>query len=260
MIVWYSAPPASAPEPRLTARSMLSFGTEDFFAFWLASYRVGFPPGSPPPIRAATSMFLISFAKSLPRFASMTAFLCFVVAHLEWPDMANPTPRTYCADSEAADQLGEVAVQPGVPGHLRMERRGQQPIVANRDDPTRGRARAHRRQYLHVPADAFHPRCADEHGVVRRVERGELQVRLERVHLPPERVPPYGDIQSAERLLALDPAGDLVGQLVHRGRLATRQHHRVHPLQLRRTPYRDSLHADLVQHRHVLAHVALQSD
>ena len=32
-------------------------------------------------------MFLISLANILPRRASMTAFLCFVVAHLEWPDM-----------------------------------------------------------------------------------------------------------------------------------------------------------------------------
>src|SRR6478672_518236 len=87
MIVWYSAPPASAPDPRLTARSMLSLGTEDFLAFWIASYSVGLPVGSPPPMRAATSMFLISLAKSLPRRASMTAFLCLVVAHLEWPDM-----------------------------------------------------------------------------------------------------------------------------------------------------------------------------
>src|SRR6201989_549071 len=87
MIVWYSAPPASAPEPRLTARSMLSLGTEDFLAFWMASYRVGLPAGSPPPMRAATSMFLMSLANILPRRASMTAFLCLVVAHLEWPDM-----------------------------------------------------------------------------------------------------------------------------------------------------------------------------
>ena len=42
---------------------------------------------SPPPIRAATSMFLISLANILPRRASMTAFLCLVVAHFEWPDM-----------------------------------------------------------------------------------------------------------------------------------------------------------------------------
>ena len=31
---------------------MLLFGTEDFFAFWIASYRVGLPAGSPPPVRA----------------------------------------------------------------------------------------------------------------------------------------------------------------------------------------------------------------
>src|ERR1700744_160089 len=85
MIVCQSAPPASAPDPRLTARSMLSAGTEDFLAFWMASYRVGLPVGSPPPVRAATSMFLISRANILPRLASMTAFLCLVVAHLECP-------------------------------------------------------------------------------------------------------------------------------------------------------------------------------
>src|ERR1700753_1304920 len=90
MIVWYSAPPASSPAPRLRARSTLSAGTEVFRAFCIASYSVGVPSGSPPPVRAATSMFLISFAKSLPRLASIAAFLCFVVAHLEWPLMLNP--------------------------------------------------------------------------------------------------------------------------------------------------------------------------
>src|SRR5690625_526419 len=88
MTVVYSTPPPSSPPPRLTARSMLSLGTDDFFAFWIASYRVGLPAGSGPPIRAATSTFLISFANILPRRASMTAFLCLVVAHLEWPAMA----------------------------------------------------------------------------------------------------------------------------------------------------------------------------
>src|SRR6478736_9473786 len=86
-MVCQSAPPASSPAPRLRARSMLSLGTEVFFAFWMASYNVGLPAGSPPPTRAATSTFLISLAKFLPRLASMTAFLCFVVAHLEWPLM-----------------------------------------------------------------------------------------------------------------------------------------------------------------------------
>src|SRR5215207_5940110 len=86
-MVCQSAPPASSPAPRLRARSMLSLGTEFFLAFWMASYSVGLPAGSPPPTRAATSMFLISRAKFLPRRASITAFLCFVVAHLEWPLM-----------------------------------------------------------------------------------------------------------------------------------------------------------------------------
>src|SRR6478735_7064453 len=87
----YSAPPVSAPLPRLTARSMLSFGTDDFFAFWMASKRVGLPAGSPPPVRAATSIVLISLANIFERLASTTAFLCFVVAHLEWPLMTDPS-------------------------------------------------------------------------------------------------------------------------------------------------------------------------
>src|ERR1700753_3783292 len=63
---------------------MLSLGTELFLALWMASYRVGLPARAPPPVRAATTTFLISLAKSLPRLASTTAFLCLVVAHLEW--------------------------------------------------------------------------------------------------------------------------------------------------------------------------------
>src|SRR5690349_24659422 len=87
MIVWYSAPPASSPAPRLRARSMLSLGTDVFFAFWMASYSVGLPAGSPPPTRAATSIFLINLANILPCLASMTAFLCLLVVLLEWPIM-----------------------------------------------------------------------------------------------------------------------------------------------------------------------------
>src|SRR6187549_3279502 len=71
---------------------MLLLGTDDFFAFWMASYSVGLPAGSPPPVRAATSMFLISLANILPRLASTMAFLCLVVAHLEWPDMRLSQP------------------------------------------------------------------------------------------------------------------------------------------------------------------------
>src|SRR5579862_9003301 len=69
---------------------MLSLGTELPLAFAIASARVGLPAGSPPPVRAATSTFLMSLANSLPRRASTTAFLCLVVAHLEWPLNAEP--------------------------------------------------------------------------------------------------------------------------------------------------------------------------
>ena len=71
---------------------MFSFGTDDFLAFWMASNSVGLPSGSPPPVRAATSMFLINFANSLPRLASLAAFWCLVVAHLEWPLIVPPNP------------------------------------------------------------------------------------------------------------------------------------------------------------------------
>src|SRR3954467_10788831 len=89
---------------------MLSLGTEVFLAFCTASTRVGLPERSAPPILAATSMFLMSLAKDLARRESMTAFLCFVVAHLEWPDM----PPVYAGPGAAIapfsrDDLGECA-------------------------------------------------------------------------------------------------------------------------------------------------------
>ena len=87
MIVIQSFAPASSPAPRLIARSMLSAGIEDFLAFVIASNNVGFPSRSAPPLRAATSIARICFAKTFARRLSIIAFLCLVVAHLEWPDM-----------------------------------------------------------------------------------------------------------------------------------------------------------------------------
>src|SRR5213082_3618189 len=145
MIVCQSAPPASAPEPRLTARSMLSVGTDVLRAFWIASYSVGLPSGSPPPVRAATSMFLINFAKSLPRLASTTAFLCLVVAHFEWPLIAAHTPLDHvpaspaCSHPGPPDHLAKELVHPPITGQFRMERGGQHAPLPNRHDPT-GRA------------------------------------------------------------------------------------------------------------------------
>src|SRR6218665_3041376 len=91
------------PAPRLMARSMLSFGTEVFLAFCTASYRVGLPARSAPPILAATSMFLMSFANDLARRLSMIAFLCFVVAHLECP-LTVPLSKKSAGQSIGADR------------------------------------------------------------------------------------------------------------------------------------------------------------
>jgi hypothetical protein len=68
----------------------LSAGTEFFFALAIASNNVGLPETSAPPARAETSIALISFAKFLARLESIIAFLCLVVAHLEWPLMNSP--------------------------------------------------------------------------------------------------------------------------------------------------------------------------
>src|SRR5450432_3801131 len=70
---------------------MFSLGTDDPLAFAIASVSPGLPDTSAPPVRAATSMFLISLANSLPRRESMTAFLFLVVAHFECPLMAAPS-------------------------------------------------------------------------------------------------------------------------------------------------------------------------
>src|SRR5215813_4177757 len=42
---------------------------------------------SPPPRRAETVISLMSFVKIFPRLASLAAFLCLIVLHLEWPDI-----------------------------------------------------------------------------------------------------------------------------------------------------------------------------
>ncbi|CAB4576146.1 unannotated protein [freshwater metagenome] len=83
IIVSHSLPPVSSPAPLFTARSILSAGTEFFFAFAIASKRVGLPDTSAPPDRAETSIALINLAKFFARRESIIAFLCFVVAHLE---------------------------------------------------------------------------------------------------------------------------------------------------------------------------------
>src|SRR5262245_59593206 len=140
---------------------MLSFGTEFFFAFWMASYRVGLPAGSPPPTRAATSTFLIRRANSLPRRASMTAFLCLAVAHFDVPDMLLPLHPVL----SHPHHLAEEPVHAKITGELRMEGGGEQVPLPNRDNPTGGRSVADCSQCLDTRADPLHPRRPDENRV-----------------------------------------------------------------------------------------------
>src|SRR5260370_2722976 len=73
-------------------------GPEIFLGFGMGAGGGGFAAGSPPPVRAANSTFLMRLANSLPRLASTPAFLCLVVAHLEWPLMRCPSQSLRIAD------------------------------------------------------------------------------------------------------------------------------------------------------------------
>src|SRR3982074_1895655 len=72
------------------ARLMLSAGMFSALAATIAPRRRGLESGSPPPFFAAILISLMRRVKILPRLASSAPFLCLIVAHFEWPDMARP--------------------------------------------------------------------------------------------------------------------------------------------------------------------------
>src|SRR3990170_4365725 len=67
---------------------MLSAGMLTDLASAMIVRRRGLLSGSPPPFLAATVSSLMMRVKILPRLASAAPFLCLIVCHLEWPDMA----------------------------------------------------------------------------------------------------------------------------------------------------------------------------
>src|SRR5262249_32676569 len=73
--------------PFWIARLMLSAGMFTSLASEIALRSLGLPSASPPPIRAAIVISLISFVNMRPRLASMAPFLCLILCHLEWPDI-----------------------------------------------------------------------------------------------------------------------------------------------------------------------------
>src|ERR1051325_10930585 len=68
---------------------MLSAGMFSDLAARMAVRRRGLVSGSPP-FLAAIWISLIRRVKILPRLASRAPFLCLIVAHFEWPDIAVP--------------------------------------------------------------------------------------------------------------------------------------------------------------------------
>src|SRR5690606_16398315 len=133
----------------------------------MASKSVGLPDGSPPPVRAATSTFLMSLANSLPRLASSAAFLCLVVAHFEWPDvyyLPSSSDGRSILPVLARDELTrEVGVEPMVPRHLGMEGRGQQVTLAHRHRVCRV-VPLHAREHRDLGSPVLDPWGPDEHG------------------------------------------------------------------------------------------------
>src|ERR1700723_2800843 len=75
------------------ARSMFSLGMFSFLPAKMAERSRGLESGSPPPTRAAMVISRITLVKARPRLASVAAFLCLMVAHLECPDMRLPLVR-----------------------------------------------------------------------------------------------------------------------------------------------------------------------
>src|SRR5689334_17543521 len=69
---------------------MFSFGIFSFFAAKIAVRKRGLEFGSPPPMRAAIVISRMIRVKARPRFASVAAFLCLIVAHFECPDITHP--------------------------------------------------------------------------------------------------------------------------------------------------------------------------
>src|SRR3954464_6173357 len=198
---------------------MFLFGTELFFAFWMASNRVGLPSMSTPPMRAATSMFLISFAKSLPRLASITAFLCFVVAHLEWPDIClspsrNPskqrTPEILqgLGRTVRAHHVDEQGVHAVVAGQFRVERRGERVALTHGDDVALVLG-----EYLGLGTHGLDPGGADENALYRiALDTLHVDRRFEGLVLTSEGVAAHDHVDATDRLLARARVEDLVGQ------------------------------------------------
>src|SRR5579859_3296872 len=150
---------------------MLSFGIEYDLAFSIAFWSARLLAGSPPPSFAATMIARESFENSLPRFASAAPFLCLIDDHLLCPDTRR-----------LPYQVEEQLVNARVVGQLGMERRDEDAAVAREHGMT-----VHLGEDLDIRPRVLDPRRANEHRA-QRLAFADVEVRLERMHLPAERI------------------------------------------------------------------------
>src|SRR3954452_21946175 len=147
---------------------MLSFGIEAALAFSTAFWCERLPAGSGPPSFAATMIARESFEKSLPRFASAAPCLCLIDDHLLWPDTEF---LPYLVEKELVD--------PRVVRQLRVERGDEVPPL-----PREHRMPVDLGKHLDVVTRLLDPRRPDEDRTYRLVAVADVEVRLERMHLP----------------------------------------------------------------------------
>src|SRR4051812_41845758 len=77
------------------------------FASLTALRNRALPLTSPPPLRAAMVISLISLVKVLPRLASSAPFLCLIVCHFECPDITLVTSKML--EMKLGKQAGNIA-------------------------------------------------------------------------------------------------------------------------------------------------------
>src|ERR1700733_11438966 len=93
------------------ARLMLSAGMFSALAATMAPRKRGLESGSPPPFFAAMLISLMRRVNILPRLASSAPFLCLMVAHFEWPDMARPLFGTFVGSRDSPAERSQTASQ-----------------------------------------------------------------------------------------------------------------------------------------------------
>src|SRR5215210_1546449 len=105
--------PSSSPVPFLMPRSMFSPGMFTALAASIAVRRRGLPPGSPPPLRAATVISRITLVQDEARLASVIAFFRLICFHLLWPAMSRtPSGRRELGYRESGTDLGNISAAP----------------------------------------------------------------------------------------------------------------------------------------------------